>query len=114
MDGYATVAFFDQSLIKLANMQEFVTGLLNSMGLAWWVEIQTSSPRCVYYFGPFATVQEATEHQSGYVEDLQAEGAQSLVVVIKRCRPTQLTIEEPTEDAASDLLATNLAGTLSS
>jgi len=73
-------------------MQEFLTGLLDFLGLAWWVEIKTESPRCTYYFGPFQSSEEAEGEKSGYVEDLQAEGAQNISVIVKRCKPTSLTI----------------------
>jgi Domain of unknown function (DUF1816) len=73
-------------------MKELFTKSLNFLGLAWWVEITTSTPQCIYYFGPFETAALASEHRSGYVEDLQAEGAQNIVVEIKRCKPDPLTI----------------------
>lgn len=79
-------------------MQEPLTNLLNLIGLAWWVEITTDLPRCTYYFGPFATSQEAEEYHSGYLEDLQQEGAQGITVVIKRCKPTKLTIDLEAEE----------------
>ena len=65
-------------------MQEFST--------AWWVEINTASPRCIYYFGPFDTDVEAKTAYPGYIEDLDGEGAQGIVVIIKRCKPDALTI----------------------
>ncbi|MDX2241237.1 MAG: DUF1816 domain-containing protein [Leptolyngbyaceae cyanobacterium bins.302] len=75
-------------------MQEFLTGFMDFLGLAWWVEIKTESPRCIYYFGPFQSSEEAETEKSGYVEDLQAEGAQNIAVVVKRCKPTELTISD--------------------
>ena len=32
-------------------MNELLTNLLSALGLAWWVEIITDSPCCLYYFG---------------------------------------------------------------
>jgi len=75
--------------------------LLNKLGLAWWIEVATGSPRCTYYFGPFSSVGEANAAQAGYVEDLEKEGAQEIVVDVKRCRPGQLTIEEPASPSGS-------------
>jgi hypothetical protein len=75
-------------------MQEALTSLLNTFGLAWWVEVKTDSPACTYYFGPFGSAQEAEEAQPGYVEDLQQEGAQNITAVVKRCKPTHLTVYE--------------------
>jgi Domain of unknown function (DUF1816) len=57
----------------------------------WWVEVKTSDPICVYYFGPFPNSQEASEMRPGYVQDLIDEGAQNIDTVVKRCRPTELT-----------------------
>ena len=65
-------------------MQELIT--------SWWAEIITASPRCVYYFGPFQTYNEATDAYPGYIDDLDSEGAQGIVVIIKRCKPDVLTI----------------------
>ena len=74
-------------------MKEFLTRFLNQIGQAFWVEIKTEVPNCTYYFGPFLTEQEAHTEKSGYWEDLEAEGAQGIQMVVKRCRPTELTIE---------------------
>lgn len=59
----------------------------------WWIEINTDIPRCTYYFGPFDSLQEAVEHQDGYVEDLIEEGCNEIAINIKKCRPRALTIE---------------------
>lgn len=61
--------------------------------MSWWVEITTSNPRCLYYFGPFDSPEEAQMNQEGYVEDLQEEGAQEISVKIKQCQPLVLTQE---------------------
>lgn len=60
----------------------------------WWVEITTLSPRCIYYFGPFTTNDEAKAAYSGYVQDLNSEGARGIIIVIQRCQPQELTICE--------------------
>lgn len=70
--------------------------LLNRLGLAWWIEVTTQSPKCIYYFGPFASAEEAKEELPGYLEDLDRESAEGIQVVVKRCQPAELTIfEEP-------------------
>ena len=79
-------------------MKEFLTRFLNQIGQAFWIEIKTQVPNCVYYFGPFLTEQEAHAEKQGYWEDLEAEGATGIVMNIKQCRPTQLTIAEDDED----------------
>jgi hypothetical protein len=75
-------------------MKEFLISLLNFFGLAWWVEVKTSAPRCIYYFGPFLTSQEAESAKAGYVEDIETEGAEGLSVSIYRCKPIDLTIAD--------------------
>jgi hypothetical protein len=66
--------------------------MANQVGLAWWVEIFTHKPNCTYFFGPFISLDEANAAQPGYVEDLEGENAQGIVVKIHRCRPKELTI----------------------
>ena len=75
-------------------MKEFLISLLNFFGLAWWVEVKTSTPRCIYYFGPFLTSQEAEAAKAGYVEDIENEGAVGLGVSIHRCKPINLTVAD--------------------
>jgi Domain of unknown function (DUF1816) len=74
-------------------IQEIWLSLLHFIGLAWWVEIGTDRPNCTYYFGPFASATEAKNLIAGYVEDLESEAAEGIHVALKRCKPTQITIE---------------------
>jgi Domain of unknown function (DUF1816) len=73
-------------------MNEIWTSILETLGLAWWVEIITDAPRCTYYFGPFGSLKEADAAKSGYLEDLEQEGAQGIKVAVRRCKPDNLTI----------------------
>jgi hypothetical protein len=57
----------------------------------WWVEITTSDPSCIYYFGPFLDFEEAADRWPHYVRDLINEGAQKIITVIKCCHPAELT-----------------------
>jgi hypothetical protein len=77
-----------------------VASLLNRVGLAWWVEVTTQVPQCTYYFGPFSGSKEAEVELSGYIEDLQKEGAQGIQTTVKRCQPSELTVFEETELSA--------------
>lgn len=61
--------------------------------IPWWVEITTTRPHCIYYFGPFDNFVEAYEYHGGYVEDLQEEGAIGIMIEIKQCQPLVLTQE---------------------
>ena len=76
------------------NTEEFFTSYLEKMGMAWWVEIVTEQPKCIYYFGPFASSYEAELPSIGYIEDLEQEEAQVIAVDIKQCQPKKLTIFE--------------------
>ncbi|MBD2568050.1 DUF1816 domain-containing protein [Anabaena lutea] len=76
------------------NLKEGLISIANGLGLAWWVEIVTQNPRCTYYFGPFLSSVEAITASKGYVEDLEIEEAQGIMVNVKRCKPYVLTIAE--------------------
>lgn len=78
----------------LTNLPEEKT---NEFG--WWVEVVTALPTCTYYFGPFASVQEADLAQVGFFEDLKQEGAKGITIQIKQCQPKKLTIFEMNEKA---------------
>lgn len=57
----------------------------------WWVRIRTTSPSCIYYFGPFRWRWMARQHQQGYHQDLLDEQAQGIEVTILQDEPKQLT-----------------------
>lgn len=74
-------------------IKEVFSGLAQGFGQAWWVEITTAEPRCIYYFGPFQSSTEAATACPGYIEDLKGEKAQGIEVIVKRCKqPDELTI----------------------
>ena len=80
------------------NIQTIWSRILQFLGRAWWVKITTEQPNCTYYFGPFATGNEADAAKAGYVEDLESESATGIYVSIKqRCQPTYLTIDRTGE-----------------
>ncbi|MBE9170879.1 DUF1816 domain-containing protein [Pleurocapsales cyanobacterium LEGE 06147] len=60
----------------------------------WWIQINTSIPKCIYFFGPFDNAREAKFFQDGYVEDLLQEKALGITVEIKKMKPKNLTIFE--------------------
>ena len=72
---------------------EVWTSILDFGGQAWWVEVLTNRPKCMYYFGPFADAGSAKLAVAGYVEDLEGEFAQGIETQIKRCKPDRLTID---------------------
>ncbi len=75
-------------------ISEYWANALHFWGRAWWIEISTSQPSCLYYFGPFANSKEAERLMTGYVEDLESEFARGIQTKIRRCKPDKLTIEE--------------------
>ena len=88
--------------MKLLNIiKQLFIGFMQGLNMDWWTEITTAKPRCIYYFGPFQTSLEARAAYPGYIEDLDSEGAQGIVVVIKRCNPDVLTICEENDGKAS-------------
>ncbi|MBW4514085.1 MAG: DUF1816 domain-containing protein [Timaviella obliquedivisa GSE-PSE-MK23-08B] len=91
-------------------MNEIWISILESVGLAWWVEVVTSTPACTYYFGPFPNAQEAKSAKPGYIFDLEEEGAQGFQVAIKRCKPSRLTIfDESSEKSQVRRVAPSLS-----
>jgi hypothetical protein len=78
------------------------TSALETFGLAVWVEIVTDSPRCTYYFGPFASISDAEDAKTGYIEDLEVEGSKGMTVMVKRCKPEKLTIYDDSLDFKLD------------
>ena len=79
-------------MFLLKAIQELVIGFLQASRQAWWVEVSTHEPQCVYYFGPFDRPTEAEAARPGYLEDLNGEGAIGIDSIVKRCRPTALTL----------------------
>ena len=93
-------------------MQDLFTSLLDQVGLAWWVEISTDLPRCTYYFGPFLDIKLAEAAKTGYIEDLEQEGAQGIKVQVKRCKPAQLTVAEDLGELHSGRVSGRLSSQL--
>ncbi|MBD2317736.1 DUF1816 domain-containing protein [Phormidium tenue] len=78
------------------------TSILETFGLAVWIEIVTDSPHCTYYFGPFTSTAEAELAKVGYIEDLEAEGSKGLAITVKRCKPENLTVYDDSLDFKFD------------
>lgn len=68
--------------------------LIQEYQLLWWLEIKTAKPYCTYWFGPFASPQEARLYQAGYVEDLVEEQAEGITIKLQlqQNQPKTLTI----------------------
>jgi hypothetical protein len=83
-------------------MNELWLSALEFLGLAWWIEVKTEAPNCIYYFGPYVSAAEARAEQPGFITDLEQEEAKNIRAAIRRCKPNQLTIfDEQAESAKS-------------
>jgi Domain of unknown function (DUF1816) len=76
----------------LTSVKSVLAGFWQGVATQWWLEITTTRPRCTYYFGPFNVLSEAETACPGYIQDLQSEGAQGIVTIVKRCNPKQITV----------------------
>lgn len=79
---------------KNSEEEEAFVAYLEKMGMAWWIEIITNQPKCIYYFGPFSSSDKAQSSSGTYIEDLEQKNVQVINVDIKRGQPQQLTILE--------------------
>lgn len=68
----------------LEMVKQLFTGVFQRFSTPWWASITTAKPKCIYYFGPFETSDEAKIAYPGYIDDLDSEGAQGIFIVIKR------------------------------
>ena len=79
-------------MLLLDKLKNLFPSFLAKFNMAWWVEISTAKPGCIYYFGPFQNLEEAGTACPGYVEDLESEQAQGIQINIKFCKPNVLTV----------------------
>lgn len=94
------------------NMKELLINIFDSFGWAWWVEVVTKTPRCTYYFGPFLSSKDANAASTGYIEDLEHEGAQGITIAVKRCKPAYLTISDDLEEKVARKIKPVFSGQL--
>lgn len=93
--GIVAVLILYSGLLTMVFNQ--LQGAMTPSNEPWWVKIETQMPPCIYYFGPFASAEEAQAHEAGYVEDLQGEGASGLSLSIEQGDPKELTIYDEDE-----------------
>lgn len=91
-------------------MKDIWLKFLEITGKAFWVEVKTAKPACTYYFGPFASEQEATEACPGYVEDLKDEGAEGIETSIQQMKPAALTIDHSLGESTDHEIIPTLSG----
>jgi hypothetical protein len=85
----------DRHITQPNELEELLLQVLEIVGLACWIEIETLNPNCIYYFGPFVNLEQAKDSQAIYIEDLTQENAICQRIEIKFCRPKSLTVELP-------------------
>lgn len=79
-------------MILLHKLKNLLPSFLPKQGMAWWLEITTANPQCIYYFGPFDNFKEAETACPGYIEDLENEQAEDIYIKINYCKPDVLTV----------------------
>ena len=89
--------FTHEQKMSKSQVQRRWTSLTNRFNLPWWIEIKTTLPSCIYFFGPFDNFKEARGLQDGYIEDLVTEKAFGITVEIKQCQPNLLTVFEESD-----------------
>lgn len=80
--------------VKFLTTALWKANLIKQYKLFWWLEIKTAKPSCIYWFGPFASPQEAHLYHFGYVEDLVEEQAEGITVKLElqQYQPKELTV----------------------
>ena len=58
----------------------------NSIGLAWWANVETIQPEVTYWFGPFLTRRSLKIRLTAFLEDLSAESPKEISHTLIRCR----------------------------
>lgn len=58
----------------------------NGLGLAWWARVETRSPDCVYWFGPFTRRRSLDAELPAFLADLQSESPGALEHQVLRTR----------------------------
>ena len=75
-------------------MENLINQLFSLAGKSWWLEILAASPSRGYYFGPFDSENEAVQEQLRYVQTIEREGREVLLVsVVRREAPTERTVD---------------------
>ena len=81
-------------------MSNIWLSVLQTLGLAWWIEVKTDD--CTYFFGPFANKNDAATAQTGYIEDLEQDGESNIQASLMQGKPSQLTVEGEPEGTAKE------------
>ncbi|MEA5464879.1 DUF1816 domain-containing protein [Leptothoe sp. PORK10 BA2] len=75
-------------------MENLINQLFSLAGKSWWLEILAASPSRGYYFGPFTSENEAIQEQLRYVQTIEQEGREVLLVsVVRREAPAERTVD---------------------
>lgn len=63
-----------------------VRSAANALGVAWWARVESRSPDCVYWFGPFTQRRSLEAELPAFLADLQSEAPGSLEHQLLRTR----------------------------
>ena len=75
-------------------MENLINQLFSLAGKSWWLEILAASPSRGYYFGPFDSENDAVQEQLRYVQTIEREGREVLLVsIVRREAPAERTID---------------------
>ena len=58
----------------------------NALGLAWWARVESRTPDCVYWFGPYTRRATLEAELPAFLADLQEESPASLQHQLLRTR----------------------------
>ena len=91
---FLPMVLWEYDLLTLKQVDQIYDWLAtaHAPSLDWWIKVQTSTPLCTYYFGPFESRLQATYHQEGYIQDLTEEGASEISLEIEESQPIVLTV----------------------
>ena len=64
----------------------------NKQAISWWIEVFTSNPNYLYYFGPFSSYLDAEWSKYDYIQDLEEEKAIIIGTEITQYQPKRLDI----------------------
>lgn len=63
-----------------------VRSAANVLGVAWWARVESRSPDCIYWFGPYTRRRSLEADLPAFLADLQSEAPGSLEQRLLRAR----------------------------
>ena len=66
--------------------RKLIRNLGNKLGLAWWAKVDTGTPSCTYWYGPFLSKRSLKVNLDAFLNDLSEEGSKDIKHSIVRCK----------------------------